>query len=252
MSKDLPRFSIIGFGAFGSLWAKLLDPFGTVKISSRSMKSGIKQVSLKEALASDFVFLSVPMRETEKTIRKIGKLLKTKVQPWPVIIDVCSVKVLPALWLKNYLPKTCEFLPMHPMFGPQSAAKGIKGLQLVICPKDGRISQEKLEQLKKIFKKMAFEIIEITAQEHDKQSAVSLAFVHYLGRIVQEIKLPRPTIRTKGWDHLEALKDHVANNSWELFIDLQQLNIESQKWRRKIKSAIKIIDQAIDKKATKD
>ena len=247
MAKDLPDFSIIGFGAFGSFWAKLLNHFGRVKVYSRSKHQGMKQVSFEEALQANFVFLCVPMRETEKMIVKISQILDEKAKPWPVIIDVCSVKVLPAKWLKSQLPKTCQYLPTHPMFGPQSAVFGTKGLQMVICPKDGQISSANLKQLKQIFNQLELNTVEMTAKEHDQQSAISLALVHFLGRALEQMKINEPKITTKGYDHLKILKDHVVNNTWELFLDMQKLNPYAKKVRKEFINKMDKVTQELEK-----
>ena len=60
-----------------------------------------------------------------------------QVRPGATVLDVASVKMLPSRWLERHMPETVHVVPTHPLFGPQSAAQGVAGRQLVICPLRG-------------------------------------------------------------------------------------------------------------------
>lgn len=134
------RISIIGYGAFGKLWADILAPDFEVVVTGgtnheeRAKINGHKSVSRDETLLSDVIFYSVPISLFESVIEEDVQMIE-KTGNHPLIIDLLSVKVHPEKVFQKYLPKNIPTLLMHPMFGPESVAKngGLHGLNLVLC-----------------------------------------------------------------------------------------------------------------------
>ena len=158
-------------------------------------------------------------------------------------MDVCSVKVLPAKWLQAYLPQEIEVMATHPMFGPDSAKNGLKGLQWVLCPL--RISDQTLNNVTQILNKLELEIIETTPEDHDQQTAVSLALVHFIGRGLEELGLQKQKISSLGFDRLLKVNETVTNDSWQLFLDMQQYNPYTKKMRKRFIKALKKVNKKI-------
>lgn len=191
-------------------------------------------------------------------------------------MDVCSVKVWPCRWLEKYCPDDVEILGSHPMFGPDSAlhrmvqgttlnrmvqgsAQGrkkhlmidgkflcLEGLQIVFCPL--RISQKKLEETEKVFRRLGLEIVEADPKEHDKQTAKSLALVHYLGRALGKMKIKKQKISTLGFERLLAVNETVNNDTWQLFKDMQEYNPYGAGVRKKFQESCQEIEKMIKKR----
>jgi len=193
---------IIGFSRFGQLLAKILRPFAEVVVYNRSDKSAeakelwVNWASLEQVCQCDWVIVAVAISATEEMIKKIAPLLKKG----NLVMDVCSVKVLPAQWLEKYISQDNEIMATHPMFGPDSAKNGTKDLQWVLCPL--RISASTLDNVKEILNKLGVKIIETTPEEHDKQAAISLALVHFIGRGLEEFGIEPQEISTMGFERL--------------------------------------------------
>jgi prephenate dehydrogenase len=238
------KIAIIGFGRFGRLMSQILSPFGEIFVISRSKisENNIKQIDYADLKKIDLVIPSVPISTLPETLKKIGPNLKPK----SIVMDVCSVKVKPCQWLKKYIPKDNDIIGTHPMFGPDSAKNGLAGLQIVICPL--RISRKKLERLKNIFKKLKLSIIEITPEDHDRQVAISLALVHFIGRGLGEINFKNQKITTLGFQRLQAVNETVNNDTWELFFDMQNLNPYTKKIRHAYIQSLTKLNQEIERK----
>ncbi len=89
---------------------------------------------LAEVAACDAVILATPVPALSAVIAAINPYLR----PGAVVLDVGSVKVIPAQKMLAELPPYVDIIGTHPLFGPQSARGGVKGLKIVICPIRGR------------------------------------------------------------------------------------------------------------------
>ncbi len=236
---------IIGFSRFGQLLAKILKPYAEVYVYNRSDKSqqtkelGVNWADLEKVCQCDWVFVAVAISATEDMIRKIAPLVKKG----SLIMDVCSVKVLPAKWLHAYLSQEMEIMATHPMFGPDSAKDGTEGLQWILCPL--RISQETLNKVKEILNKLGVQIIETTPEDHDQQTAVSLALVHFIGRGLEKFGFKEQPIKTLGFERLLKVNETVTHDSFQLFLDMQRFNPYTKKIRKRFIKALKDIDKKI-------
>jgi len=236
---------IIGFSRFGQLLAKILKPYGQVLVWNRSDQSakarelGVEFVDLKEVCQADWIFVAVAISATENMIKKIAPLVKKN----SLIMDVCSVKVLPAKWLQSYLPQGVEIMATHPMFGPDSAKQGTAGLQWVLCPL--KISPENLNKFKEILNNLKVEIIEVSPEEHDQETAVCLALVHFIGRGLEKFGFKDQKIKTLGFERLLKVNETVTNDSFQLFLDMQNYNPYTKKVRKNFIKALKHVNRKI-------
>ncbi len=232
--------TIIGFGRFGKLLAHILTPYGEINVISRKPVKKFKQISFKEMSRSNWIIPTVPISVTPNILKEISPYL----QPKTLVMDVCSVKYYPCLWLKKYLPSHVELLGSHPMFGPDSAKHGLKNLQIVFCPI--RINKKRYNEIKKIFLSLGLKIIETSPREHDRQSAKSLALVHFIGRALGQMKIKDPEISTLGFKKLLQVCENVENDSWRLFFDMHKFNPFTNKERKKFIKSLQKIDLMID------
>lgn len=238
------NIAVIGQGRFGKLMADILKPFGNIAvISSRKVEDeGLKQIDFADLGGMDWVIPCVPISAMEDTLEKMKPFIKKG----SVVIDVCSVKVMPCEWMKKILPVEVEIIGTHPMFGPDSASKGLEGLQAVVCPV--RNSDESLKRVIDVFKEMKLKIIETSPEEHDKQAAISLALVHSIGRGLARAEIERQEITTLGFERLLAVNETVNNDTWQLFLDMQRFNPYANKIRKKFIKALMNIDKEIENK----
>eukprot|EP00815_Leptocylindrus_aporus_P006166 CAMPEP_0116050134 /NCGR_PEP_ID=MMETSP0322-20121206/200_1 /TAXON_ID=163516 /ORGANISM="Leptocylindrus danicus var. apora, Strain B651" /LENGTH=431 /DNA_ID=CAMNT_0003532627 /DNA_START=151 /DNA_END=1446 /DNA_ORIENTATION=- len=138
--RDRPlKIGVMGFGRFGQFIAKSFIKYGNVVGTSRSDYSKIaSEMGVFLACDLDVIVLAVSIVSFEDTVRTWGGILKDFVDKQsfqqinaPLIVDVCSVKEHPRDIMLKYLPRECDVLCTHPMFGPDSGKDGWSGLKFV-------------------------------------------------------------------------------------------------------------------------
>eukprot|EP00559_Dactyliosolen_fragilissimus_P008180 CAMPEP_0184857468 /NCGR_PEP_ID=MMETSP0580-20130426/2619_1 /TAXON_ID=1118495 /ORGANISM="Dactyliosolen fragilissimus" /LENGTH=382 /DNA_ID=CAMNT_0027353075 /DNA_START=146 /DNA_END=1294 /DNA_ORIENTATION=+ len=138
---------IVGFGRFGQFIARTFSKHGRVVVTSRSDYTDIangmgvmyKPLSnLDEYFDEDLdvVVLATSIVSFEDTVKNIAPHLHNYIRAKdgnkaPLIVDVLSVKEHPRQILLEHLPKECDILCTHPMFGPDSGKNGWHGLNFV-------------------------------------------------------------------------------------------------------------------------
>lgn len=234
---------LIGFGRFGKLAIAHLSRDFKISVYNSGNKAkaicdtGADAVSLETACRQKIVLLCTPISAMESTLEKISPL----VNPQALIIDVCSVKILPVKWMREKLPETVSLLATHPMFGPDSARDSLKGHKIVLCPE--RISDRRFKKIVALLKSMGLVVIESTPEEHDKQIAVSLALTHFIGRSLSSFGADNLLIDTEGYKRLLHILEVVGNDTWQLFEDMHRFNPFAAAARRKFLKAMLEIEK---------
>ncbi|MBD3238033.1 MAG: prephenate dehydrogenase/arogenate dehydrogenase family protein [Candidatus Moranbacteria bacterium] len=248
------QVGIFGFGDFGRLLACILNKNFEVKLFDYKLSPADKKLTKKlklkiagwpEIFQSRVIVLAVPISQTQALIKKISSQLK----PGTLLLDVCSVKVLPCKWLKKYTDKDIQIMGTHPMFGPASAnfnldklSYRLKDLQIVLCPL--RIKKNRYEKIKKYLTDLELEVIKATPSEHDHQAAKCLGFMHYLARILWTAEFKEQQLTTKGYEHLKATY-YTIKDSWQLLYDMNNYNPYVDQIKQKFNRAQKRIDKRI-------
>ncbi len=139
-SLDPPvSIGLIGFGAFGRLVAAHLGPHADLRVhdpfvpADAIAEAGAVPATLAEAAACPVVILATPVATLAAVVERIAPHLR----PGALVLDVGSVKVRPAEIMRAALPAHVDIVATHPLFGPQSARDGLRGLKIALCPVRG-------------------------------------------------------------------------------------------------------------------
>ncbi|MEE4608076.1 MAG: prephenate dehydrogenase/arogenate dehydrogenase family protein [Desulfobacteraceae bacterium] len=238
---------IIGFGRFGALTARYLARDLAVLVLDSGAKTdairavGAAPASLEEICRQEMVILCVPISALCDHLRRIASLLG----PDTLVVDVCSVKALPVGWMKEILPPATPILGTHPMFGPDSAADSLAGRKIVICRE--RIDAGRYEPIQRWLARQGLEIIETTAEAHDRQIAVSLALTHFIGRSLAAFGAKPMAIDTEGYRRLLHILGVVENDTWQLFEDMHRFNPFARDQRQDFVRAMTDIEARLEK-----
>lgn len=230
----MKKVSIVGFGRFGQTLYKMLgDSFEVTAFDKKPavFKDFKKAKNLKiaktleDVFKADTIFYAVPIDAFEKTIKEHKKYFNTH-----LIIDVLSVKMHPKAVLKKYLKDSkIRVILTHPMFGPDSSKNGFAGLPMVM--ENLNAAPEEYKTWKKFFESKKIKTLEMSAAQHDRHAAMSQGLAHFMGRLLQGLRIKPTAIDTVGAKQMQQIKDFTCNDSWALFTGLQNFNPHTKKMR---------------------
>lgn len=238
---------IIGTGDFTGLMTEYLAPYADIVVSSRSRDTGdagfgAKFAPLADVLAQPIIIPSIPAQFFEEFFTQNAHL----VNPDALVVDVCSVKMKPLAVLERLLPKSCQILGTHPMFGPASVAKngGIQGLKCVVS--SVRIPEERLARAQAFIQDtLQLRVINKTPEEHDREMAYVQGLSHYIGRVMDGMAIPESEISTLAYDDLLDMKKIQGGDSWDLFKSIIEENPYAKEVNREFKKACETLDKKI-------
>lgn len=216
------RLGLFGFGQFGQLAAQHLAPHFDVYVTDTTNRNeiatrmGVRWGTLADIAACDIVVLAVPVAALRRVLHEIAPLLA----PGTLVLDVCSVKLNPAAWMEELLPADVDIVATHPLFGPQSAKDGLTGLKMMLCPVRG----ERLHSVAAFCERLGLQVIETTAEAHDREMSYVQALTHLIGRALVNMHIPQETMATQSYRNLRELCRLIGDDTWELFQALQTEN----------------------------
>lgn len=229
------QVGVIGLGRFGQFWAKLLlqraDAVYAWNRTPRELPYGVKPLDASSYPNLDVVYICTAIGSVGQVAATVAPMLS----PHTVVADTCSVKVKPLADLERIITRN-PILGTHPMFGPDSAKQGVKGLPLVLSPVSIEASQ--YQRIRDFFTGYELEILEMTPDQHDREAAYTQGITHFIGRVLKDLDLQPSQIATMGYTRLLQVMEQTCNDPWSLFMDLQQQNPHTTDMRRQIKDSL--------------
>ena len=235
----MKKVAIVGFGRFGKTLFRLLKDDFELVIVGRDNPQDIAK--------AEVVFYCVPISSFESVIKSHKKFFRDD----HLLIDVLSVKVHPAGVLKSHLKgKKTQAILTHPMFGPDSSKNGFSGLPMIMDK--FKADKKNFDFWKKFFIRKGLRVVEMSAKEHDRLAANSQGVTHFIGRILGELKFAPTSIDSLGAKKLQEVMGQTCNDTWELFMDLQNFNPFTKSMRLKLgQSYDKLYNKLLPKRVNK-
>lgn len=238
------ELGLLGLGQFGAFAARHLAPHFEIvatdrrPLEGRARSVGARWGSLDDVAACPLVVLAVPLQAFETALEELAPRLSSGA----VVVDVGSVKVRPARLMERLLPREAEIVGTHPMFGPQSAADGIEGHRIVVCP----LRVERPEAIESFLSgELGLEVIVTDPESHDRAVARTQGLAQFIGRALARLDEGDPRIRTPAYDQLRAVAETVGSDTWELFSAIQNLNPHGAAARRELRDALESLDRRL-------
>ncbi|SDM03424.1 prephenate dehydrogenase [Maricaulis salignorans] len=240
MAEDRKQIGMIGLGAFGRFAAGHLAPhFDLLGHDPQAAElPGLVRVRLEAAAACPVVVLAVPVQALEQTCQDIAPFLPEGA----LVLDVASVKVEPMRAMRAWLPAHVRIIGTHPLFGPQSAAKGLAGQSIVLCPDTGVDAAP----VAALCEGLGLEVHLSDPDTHDRAMANVQALTHLVSRVIAELDIPPPPYTTKSYDLLRQATDLVRNDSDDLFQAIEQLNPYAASLRKRFFEAARAFDGRLE------
>ena len=230
-------------GRFGYFWASTLLEQGPVLGANRSAKPvppGVEAIHLDQLSRADIVYICSAISSMPQVCRAINPHLK----PGATVIDTCSVKLWPAQIMEQELTNAGTILASHPMFGPDSAGKGVRGLPMVLDIVRGE--EAVYQQVAAGLSSLGLDLIRMSPEEHDREAARTQGITHLVGRVLDLIRARPSSIGTLGYKKLLEVAEQTCNDPWTLFVDLQQKNPFSQSVREEFLQGLQSLERALE------
>ncbi|OGT68785.1 MAG: hypothetical protein A3J38_08355 [Gammaproteobacteria bacterium RIFCSPHIGHO2_12_FULL_45_9] len=217
-----PTLAIIGFGRFGQLWSHFFAHTHEVWVhDSRPIKDpAFRTVPLAEAGKAETVIIAVPLRQMEKTMHALAPHLA----PHTVVMDVGSVKSLPAMWMAEAFPTTTTIIATHPLFGPDSFATSERRIAVHLVQGD----ETAYSRWKTYFTWRGLTLLEVDPDTHDQVMAGSQGLTHIIGRTLNAFGARASLLDTQSYQALLQVMNQTCKDSPQLFQDLIHLNPHSE------------------------
>lgn len=219
------KIAVYGLGRFGTFWADLIQALGEIHGYNRSPKQlseGIRPIQVPDLRQMDAVFLCSAISSMPQVCEQIAPYLR----PGSIVFDTCSVKVFPSRIMAERLPQGVRIIPLHPMFGPDSANREGHRLPLVLCP-DPRSDDNQagyLDQWEQRFASLGMDVVRMSPEEHDQEAARTQGVTHFVGRLLSGLELRPSPIGTLGYRKIFEVMEQTCHDPWQLFLDLQRFN----------------------------
>ncbi|WP_082503648.1 prephenate dehydrogenase/arogenate dehydrogenase family protein [Methylobacterium sp. Leaf117] len=216
-----PPLGLIGFGAFGRLIALHLAPHFAIQAYDPAMSAAsvddVTRATLREAAGCPVVILAVPVAAIAAVVAEIGPHLP----PGALVLDVGSVKVAAANAMRAGLPGHVAIVATHPLFGPQSARGGIRGLKIALCPVRGGRPRRVAAFLRR---RLGLDVIVTTPEAHDRDAAAAQGLTHLIAKVTVQME-PLPTrMTTRSFDLLMQAVAMVRHDAPEIFEAIERAN----------------------------
>lgn len=234
---------IIGFGSFGTFLAEKLDPLCRVIGYSRSGKAGKWSAKLEEVAAADYLIIAIPLDAYDATLRTLRSIIGTQT----TIVDVCSVKLEPIEQIKKILPGQ-KIVSTHPLFGPESAGDSLAAHTIVLCKEQS--DGEPFGRVRQLCIKLELEVVEMTAEEHDREMATVHGLTFFIAHSLKDMGLHAQKLATPSFKKLLSLAELEKHHSQELFETIQRGNPYSKQVRQSFVSKINDLSRKLEKEQT--
>jgi len=232
--------SIIGgTGKMGTMFKEVFEN-DNIKVIVTGRNTQINNIEATKL--ADIVIVSVPISKTVETILEIAPYVKEGA----MITDFTSVKVNPVQSMFDNVDVSVEVVGGHPLFGPSA---GFKGQNFILC--EQRVGDYYL-WYKNFLELLGLKVIELTAEEHDKNMGVIQCLTHFsnlsLGYALQklgvdldlakELSTPVYLMRLFGVGRILA-------QDADLYADIQMQNPYSKEMSEKYFEAVDELNKAV-------
>ena len=201
----------------------------------------IKLASFDKVAACNIIILAIPFSQYPSLLAKLAKRIRSD----QLVIDVCSVKILPRQTINQFLPKHPNLLLTHPLFGPHSYKPGSKNEnnKLILTYKRGELAEKVLAYCSNT---LHLDVTPMTEQKHDKLMADIHAVTFFVARGLSRIHLQDQEFTTPSYKMIVDLVKFDQAHSDELFDTIQRGNPYAAKAHQEIVKSFSELNREIN------
>ncbi len=238
------RVLITGYGRFGAAFSTLLSEAG-LEVRAYDefahVPPGLTVRSLGEGTrAADLVVVAVPVPAMAASFSAIRPFLSAE----QTVVDVGSVKWLPAKELDAVFGTVIPWVATHPLFGPLSLARGERPRRVVVCPNARHPGA--VEAIKTLFERLDCQVLLQTPEEHDRVMAFTHALAFFMAKGMLDAGVPTDiTYAPPSFQGIMRTIESVRADAGHLFAALHQQNPFAGEARRKLLDALTAADYSL-------
>jgi prephenate dehydrogenase len=246
--------AILGYGRFGRALGGLLseagiphlahDPQAAVDIPTEYRAASIHDLVRSAA----FVVVAVPVTRMRAALTDLRPHLSSD----QLVLDVGSVKVLPAAALAEIMRDDIPWCATHPLFGPTSLALAERPLRVVVCPAPEKYPRARAAaaRVRELYGRIGCEVIEQTPEGHDRIMAHTHALTFFVakGMIDAGAGMDVP-FAPPSFQAISRTIETVRSDAGHLFAAIARDNPFAAEARKQLVHALSAIDRALDDSA---
>ena len=231
------RVSIIGgTDGLGKWFARFLKSKGfDVIVTGRDVNKGKKVErelgvtftgdNVEAAKKGDVVIVAVPINVTEKVIREVAP----HVRKGALLMDITSIKEIPARAMEECVKEGVCVIPAHPMFGPSTPS--LKRQVVILTPSEKHMSNPWFKRVKNFLEEEGARVVVMSPREHDRIMGIIQGLTHYayiaLGTTLKELNVDIRESRKYASPIYELMINiigRIVGQNPYLYADIQMFN----------------------------
>jgi prephenate dehydrogenase len=239
------QIGVIGHGRFGDALCGLLenggfdvaawDPKATVP--DHRQFGGLQDV----VVGARFVVLAVPVPVFRDTLLRIRPLLNHT----QIVADVGSVKVGPEAAMREILGDDVPWVATHPLFGPNSLARGERPLRVVVCPNPSH--RAAFRSVCGLLRRLECTVIPQDSQAHDRAMAEAHALGFFIAKGLLDVGASLESdVVPPSARGLQRLISAVRVDAGHLLGTLNRENPFASALRKDFLASLTSLDEALD------
>ncbi|MCB2224679.1 MAG: prephenate dehydrogenase/arogenate dehydrogenase family protein [Actinobacteria bacterium] len=236
---------LAGYGRFGRALAGLADAAG-MRLRGYDPAGGVPAAvtaadPARLAAGAEVIVVATPVAEIRRSLEE----LRPHLTPAHLVIDVGSVKRAPSADLEAVLGREIPWAATHPLFGPLNIARGDRPLRAVVCANP--LHPDAVAGARRLYERLGCEVIEQTADEHDRVMARTHALAFFVAKGLIDIgagdDLP---FSPPSFQALAQTIDTVRADASHLFLAIERGNPHAEDARQALLDALARVHTGLD------
>jgi prephenate dehydrogenase len=237
--------ALLGYGRFGRALGQLFAEAGMAHRAydeHAEVPREYRAASLRDlAKGAAFVIVAVPVPRMRSALVDLRPHLEAS----QVVLDVGSVKVLPAMIFTDVLGDAIPWCGTHPLFGPLSLALAERPLRVVVCPAKGH--PDAAARARALYERIGCEVIVQTPEGHDRVMAHTHALTFFVAKgMIDAGAATTVPFAPPSFQAISRTIETVRSDAGHLFAAIARDNPFAPEARKELVRALAAIDTALD------
>jgi prephenate dehydrogenase len=240
--------SFLGHGRFGAALASLVRDAG-IRVRAldptAAIPEGERATSLADLVAdADVIVVAVPVARMREAFLALSPLLAAG----QIVVDVGSVKTVPARAMSEIFGSAQPWVATHPLFGPSSLARGERPLRAVVCPNASHPGAER--RIVALFERIGCLVQEQDPEAHDRMMADTHALAFFIAKGMIDAGAPvGAPFAPPSFQGIAHTIEAVRSDAGHLFAALHLENPFARESRHRFLEALAAVDHGLESPA---